>query len=316
MRRPTSKDIKNFKDLEEKLALKSPLYVNLRDKYRSPEGYVSWNKTLIGFAAFGEPEYVDIIKKSSRQDAGSPICAGMGARVAAHLDAPAVYLTPELTEALARTDTSVKEPPELVLPCFFVCLPKGVIYTPQGNSVTSVLVYTAETVKDIMPDYMDHIRKSQIHETIKKNRNNLYVAARGGNDLFTSITGWDYRDGDNLDAQSTATITAVERIIKNVILIYNYQKNLITTVKPAATGTGFGQKREHVGRSPLPTTLLGQNFLVRRPNTASQVDGAATTTKRPHWRKGHWHTTVCGTGRTERRLKWFQPVYVNSSLDA
>jgi len=315
MRGPTSKDIKKFKNFEDQLGLKSPLYINLRDKYRSPEGYVSWNKMLLGFAPFGEPEYIDVMKASSRQDAGSPICAGMGARVAAYLDAPAVYLTAELTEALAQTDTNVKEPPQLVLPCFFVCLPKGIVYTPRGHAVTSILVYTANTVKDIMPEYMDQIKQSMIHETIEKNRNNLYIAAVAGTDLFSSITGWEYQNGDNLDAESTATLTAVERIVKNVILIYNYQKNLITTVKPAATGTGFGQKREHVGRSPLPTTLLGQNFLIRRPSTTSQSSGAATTTKRPHWRKGHWHTTLCGTGRKERRLKWFQPVYVNATLD-
>lgn len=317
MLNPTSKQLKAFKNLEDRLAKKSELYNNLRDKYQSPDGYDNWNKVLLSFAAFGEPEYKEVLKQAHEQDAGGPICAGMGAIVAAKLDAPAVYLTAELTEALARTDTTVENPPELVLPCFFICLPKGIIYAPQGASVTSILVYTSNPVGDLIPEFMDVAKQSTIRETVEKTKDLLYIAVRAGNDVFSAITGWNYEPGDQVDVHSAGVISDVERIVKNVILIYNYQKNLITTVRPAVTGTGFGKRQDRAVRSPLPTTILGQNFLVRRPQAVSHSGSSptTTTTKRPHWRKGHWHTTVCGAGRKERRVKWFQPVYVNSSLD-
>lgn len=33
----------------------------------------------------------------------------------------------------------------------------------------------------------------------------------------------------------------------------------------------------------------------------------------PHFRRAHWHTYWVGEGRTERRVKWIQPVFVNGS---
>ena len=39
--------------------------------------------------------------------------------------------------------------------------------------------------------------------------------------------------------------------------------------------------------------------------------------KRPrmHWRKAHWHTYLCGKGKTERRVKFVAPVLVNEMKD-
>ena len=33
----------------------------------------------------------------------------------------------------------------------------------------------------------------------------------------------------------------------------------------------------------------------------------------PHWRRGHWHTVLHGEKRQNRRMQWFQPVYVGLS---
>jgi hypothetical protein len=35
---------------------------------------------------------------------------------------------------------------------------------------------------------------------------------------------------------------------------------------------------------------------------------------RPHWRRGHWHTVVCGKDRAERRKKYYPAVLVNDHL--
>lgn len=311
----TSKKLESFAKFEDRLALKSRLYSTLRDKYQSPPSYVEWNSVLRSFAPFGEAEYIKIIREASRQDLAGPICAGMGAAVAAELDAPAIYLTQQLTEALAQTNATVEHPPELVLPCFFLCLPKGVVRTPDGVSVTSVLVYITEAVKSVIPDYMDFTKLSRILHTVEERKGRIYIAATTERrEVLASITGWNYEDADTYGEMSNA-ITQLERIVKNVILIYNYQKQLITAVPPTPARGGFGKYQKGKTRSPLPTTILGKNFLVRQPSASAQHKNQTISTKRPHWRKGHWHTVLTGAGRKERRLRWFQPVYVNPTLD-
>lgn len=313
----TSKQLKEFGKLEDELALKSRLYNDLRDKYQSPPGYANWNKILKSFAFYGEPEYIKFLRETAQNDdIGGPICAGMAAYVAANLDASAVYLTQELTEALVHTNATVENPPELVLPCFFICLPKGIVCTRSGSSITSILVHIPEAVESVIPEHLEFAKRSRVLEAISNKKGHLYIAAVGERrELFSSITGWNYEDGDNLDEDMSNMLTKVERIVKNVILIYNYQRSLISTIEPTPTSKGFGKRQERETRSPLPTTFLGKNFLVRRPNVATQCKNQKTTTKRPHWRKGHWHTVLTGAGRKQRRLKWFQPVYINASVD-
>ena len=31
---------------------------------------------------------------------------------------------------------------------------------------------------------------------------------------------------------------------------------------------------------------------------------------KPHWRRGHWHTVLKGKNRKERKMRWYQPVFV------
>ncbi|MFM7287560.1 MAG: hypothetical protein ACKO02_12220 [Cyanobium sp.] len=40
---------------------------------------------------------------------------------------------------------------------------------------------------------------------------------------------------------------------------------------------------------------------------------AAAAPRRPHWRRGHWHTVLHGEKRQSRRMQWFHPVYVGLS---
>jgi hypothetical protein len=35
--------------------------------------------------------------------------------------------------------------------------------------------------------------------------------------------------------------------------------------------------------------------------------------RRPHWRRGHWHTVLHGEKRQRRRMQWFKPAYVGLS---
>ena len=321
MRTKKSKRLAQFETYKQKVAFSSSLYEKLRDKYRSPAGFDDWNKMLLKLAPYGEPDFLKAVKSATpkwKENNRAPLMASMGAFIASRLDAPAVYVSRELTSALIRTEPSVTEQPELVLPCFFVCLPRGAFYTLEGSAITSVLVYTPEAFEQslidlkLMPEEID----SYLEHSKSRKDCMFIVAETDAHDLYSSTTAWD-SEGPAYDGTLRwSTCTALENIAKNVVLIYNYQRTLISSCKPTSRGAGFSSKTTELTRAPLPTTLLGRDFFTRTTTTYKQNPSNNTGTfRRPHWRKGHWHTVLTGAGRKERKLRWFQPVYVNPTLD-
>jgi len=316
-----SKQLARFKAYKQKAALFSSLYKKLRDKYQSPAGFDDWNKMLLKLAPYGEPDFFNTVKSATpewKENNRGPLMASLGAFIASRLDAPAIYVSRELTSALIRTEPTVTEQPEVVLPCFFVCLPRGSFYTLEGSAITSVLVYTPEAFEQSLiglkftpeeiDDYLEH--------TTNRKDCMFVVAETDGQDLFTSTTAWNFEAPAYDGTLTWSTCTALENIAKNIVLIYNYQRALISSCKPTSKGTGFSSKTTELTRAPLPTTLLGRDFFTRTTATYKQNPGNDTgTVRRPHWRKGHWHTVLTGAGRKERKLRWFQPIYVNPTLD-
>jgi hypothetical protein len=49
---------------------------------------------------------------------------------------------------------------------------------------------------------------------------------------------------------------------------------------------------------------------VRPPAASPDAEGS---TKRPHWRRGHFRRQACGPGRTERRLVFVRPCFINAA---
>ena len=104
------------------------------------------------------------------------------------------------------------------------------------------------------------------------------------------------------------------------LLVQLYQPELITT-GPAAkvrSGKGFAAADDRAGGvSPQGPVWIGKDFrLDRTPRAAasnSSVGGSSGIARRPHWRRGHWHTVLHGEKRQSRRMQWFQPVYVGLS---
>ena len=72
-------------------------------------------------------------------------------------------------------------------------------------------------------------------------------------------------------------------------------------------------------RLRLATTVVSfrQDVRLHREAGAAQSRAGGEATGRemsPHWRRGHWHTVVCGRGRTGRRLKLYSPTMVRPDL--
>ena len=68
---------------------------------------------------------------------------------------------------------------------------------------------------------------------------------------------------------------------------------------------------------PRGTVWIGKDFRLdrtpRAPSEGTAAGGTSSASRRPHWRRGHWHTVLHGEKRLNRRMQWFQPVYVGLS---
>ena len=317
---------------------KGIIYPRLSDKYVSPKGFLPWNTAALLFAAVGDIELVTQIYRSASSDAEvRPLVDCLYAvNTATALDAPAVYIERNLAEAILHTDVNAMERPNTVLPAFYICLPRGLLYDDDNLEICSLVVVenaafltcastwsahiNEERADKIWNDAKDHNQLTDLR-IFAINTDGAVISAPTSwdentlvDDAYTKDINYDPIHNDEQRRQSfVQTLSKIRRLVKNVVLIYNYQKDLVKNVQ-VTVGRGFYKRRSDKKRTPLPTPVLGRDFLVQKARTQSS-NRRTTTRVRPHWRKGHWHTTLCGTGRKERRLKWFQPVYVNSSLD-
>lgn len=319
-------------------AKQSFVYKKLAGKYQSPKGYAPWNDTTRRFGLAGDPDHLNHITSTLgiNEDTKNIVECGIGAITAAALDAPAVYIDRALTEAILCTEVGPMEPPKLVLPVFFICVPYNTLFDDDGDEITSLLVVVQRTYMPYalaLHDGPDHAKRELINQEIDhKNLDNLRVFAYTSKNAVISIThGWNTSTASNEDTSPImysplighhvdeklfrGMTSAIMRVVKNVILIYNYQKDYVESLPIKSAGVGFNKRQQRNKRDPLPVTLLGRNFLLRKESLTTRSLSGKGGTVRPHWRKGHWHTVLTGSGRKERRLRWFQPVYVNPILD-
>jgi hypothetical protein len=116
-----------------------------------------------------------------------------------------------------------------------------------------------------------------------------------------------------------STNQRMEGLAINALHVQLYQPELLTT-GPAAKvrcGKGFsgGGAADDTGAvTPQGPVWIGKDFRLdrttRAPSPGSPIGASASAPRRPHWRRGHWHTVLHGEKRQSRRMQWFQPVYV------
>ena len=245
-------------------------------KYVSPIGYYSWHKVA--------SNYIDNYKNSS-QDKRFKI-----------FSSPAYYLTDELAKAFINTpvqDLKFDEEPKIVSNSFFVF---------QSTAINNVKYVFVDCIYEKGFVYL-HISNSKniggfIGHSVKFSWNDLanFKKTRG----------------------SEETQELVENqfnIIVNMILLMNQQPDIeVEYMPPSITipvQRGFSKPEVF---KPRPITWVGKDFSKRivkiYPKTDDLLPKQAGVPKRSHWRRGHWHTVLQGPKREQRRMRWFEPVYV------
>lgn len=133
-------------------------------------------------------------------------------------------------------------------------------------------------------------------------------------DLSHPAWQWD-------DQAVQSTNQRMEDLAINALLVQLYQPELLIT-GPAAkvpSGRGFSllDQQGQPPRSPQGPVWIGKDFRLdrtpRATTTSAPAAGGSSTSRRPHWRRRHWHTVLHGEKRQMRRMQWFQPVYVGFS---
>jgi hypothetical protein len=262
---------KNYKYIQGLTTTEKAFYF----KYVSPIGYYSWHKVA--------SNYITNYKNNSQEKRFKVFSS------------PAYYLTDEL--AMAFINTPVKnlkfdEEPKIVNNSFFVF---------QSIALNNV--------KYVFVDCVYEKGFVYLHISHKKNCGfNSHSIKFAWNDLA------NYKKTDGTK-ETNELIENQFNIIVNMILLMNQQPDIeVEYMPPSITipvQRGFSKPEVF---KPRPITWVGKEFSKRivkiYPNTDDLLPKQPGMPKRSHWRRGHWHTVLQGPRREQRRMKWYEPVFI------
>ena len=111
--------------------------------------------------------------------------------------------------------------------------------------------------------------------------------------------------------------------VVNLLLLMNQQPDIIT--EEYIPSKVIDIQKKYKIQSPIKPSAIcwvGKDFTRRviklkpKINEEDFVISGNTRKIRPHWRRGHWHTVLKGKNRKERKMRWYQPVFVVGSQAA
>lgn len=299
-----------------------------RDLYRSPQGFTPWNTHLQRCAYYANPR---VIKLAAVLDDRVQALVGGVCLEALAEQAPARYLSQELGEALMRTphppiNSDILE----ILPFLHLLLPKGLLFSEDGHPIEALVIKVGQLHAPLSAE-----DRAQAEAEMRRHGNLPMIPPEleGAQGVMvaglTATTAYSWAQYLELDAQALhrdldilegveddeirGLTETIARLAINALLIHRHEPELISLdpAPPRQRGAGFGRSE---GRSPLAPTWIGKSFQ-RNRTTASSVLGSGERRgpARAHWRRGHWHTVAHGPERSQRRLQWFRPLFVQPS---
>ena len=300
---------------------KGPCWEDNKDRYRSPNGYHSWNRQLLHCLFHSS---LDSIKLATAANDRAGMLVNRVCTEALALNAPVRYISKDLCESFLRTPCP-RITHELldVLPVFHLMLPKGSLVSEDGLDIIALVVCAGELNPRLSKREREEAERAAARngfEIIPEEMEGAHgVQVAAITDVYSY--SWVQFVDEKLNALCSADAERVEvqnlteaigRIAVNSLLVHLYEPELITT--DAAVGFRCGNGFGSTPSKTLPATWIGKSFRVNRDRQRSP--GSPESSRgpvQPHWRRGHWHTVLHGPGRQERRMQWFRPVYVNAS---
>ena len=252
-------------------------------KYKSPQNFYSWQDLA--------REHINCKHRSKQYI----------------YDSPAYYLKDDLCNSLINTNIDnleLTENPNIVNPSFFLL---------NSNKVNEIKYSFIECHKWNNKDAKDMLINPKMKFDVYVN----FVVE--SNKIHYYAFNWN-----NLNVYKFIQLPVADEIIKehfktvvNLILLMNQQPDIITEEYIPSKIVPL-QKKYKVQSDIKPRAIcwVGKDFTTRvvklkpKQDEDKLVVGGDKRKLRPHWRRGHWHTVLKGAKRKERKMRWYQPVFV------
>ena len=253
-------------------------------KYKSPQNFYSWQD----FAR----EHINCKHRSKQYI----------------YDSPAYYLKDDLCNSLINTNIDnlqLTESPNVVNPSFFLL---------HSNKINEIKYSFVECHKWGINDSKDMLinpkYKFDVYVNFVIEPNKIYYYAFNWKNLkvFKILQFTEVEDHIIQDHFKT---------VVNLLLLMNQQPDIITEEYIPSKIVPL-QKKYKVQSDIKPRAIcwVGKDFTTRVVKLKPKQDedflvvGGSKRKLRPHWRRGHWHTVLKGAKRKERKMRWYQPVFV------
>tara|TARA_B100000886_G_scaffold154933_1_gene105463 strand:- start:608 stop:2032 length:1425 start_codon:yes stop_codon:yes gene_type:complete len=252
-------------------------------KYKSPQNFYSWQDLA--------REHINCKYRSQQYI----------------YDSPAYYLKDDLCNSLIHTNIDnleLTENPNIVNPSFFLL---------NSNKINKIKYSFIECHKWDNKDAKDMLinpkMKFDVYVNFVIDPNKIHYYAFNWNNL-NMVKFIQLPVADELVKEHFQTVV-------NLILLMNQQPDIITEEYIPSKIVPL-QKKYKVQSNIKPRAIcwVGKDFTTRIVKLKPKQDedflvvSGSKRKLRPHWRRGHWHTVLKGAKRKERKMRWYQPVFV------
>ena len=268
-------------------------------KYKSPQNFYSWQDLA--------REHINCPHRNKQYIYNSP----------------AYYLKDDLCNSLINTNTDnlvLSERPNIVNPSFFLL---------HSNNINDIKYSFIECHKwSLKNSKLDEEPKSHsqifdVYVNFVVDESKIYYFAFNWKNLKMPKFG-DELIGNHVNRPNTKKeVEYYEQqfsTVVNLLLLMNQQPDIITEEYIPSRVIDI-QKKIKVQSPIKPSAIswVGKDFTRRVIKIKPKMDekdfviSGNTRKIKPHWRRGHWHTVLKGKNRKERKMRWYQPVFVMSN---
>ena len=269
-------------------------------KYKSPQNFYSWQDLA--------REHINCSYRNQQYIYNSP----------------AYYLKDDLCNSLINTNIDnlkLSERPNIVNPSFFLL---------NSNNINRIKYSFIECHKWSLkgsnlneePESFSQIHDVYVNFVIDPDKI-LYFAFSWKNLKMPKFSEMNKLRKDPYSEEEIRCFEDQFHTVVNLLLLMNQQPDIIT--EEYIPSKVIDIQRKYKIQSPIKPSAIcwvGKDFTRRviklkpKMNEEDFVISGNTRKIRPHWRRGHWHTVLKGKNRKERKMRWYQPVFVVGSQAA
>lgn len=289
----------------------------LQGKYRNPYPFMGWDSYMKKLERVFSP-------LPPRIGAEDPFRTTVAQRTklggVLEVNAPARCLSPELGEALLNTKVLVPPKDRVALPAFHLFLPPGLLDV-DGVYPRAMACVDRGLMFESAPDWWV---EANLHAEEAPGMAFVLLCDTPEGKPFNAGSSVDY--GLSIDSitsdQALGDVLApgllgkARHLLSTLLTFMACEADRETVELAVDPDAPHPTRQWKPGKRPLTPVVIGDGY---RPRTVAAEPAAGSGSDRQvaaHWRSGHFHTVLHGQGKTQRRLQWFEPVFVNAPWKA